>query len=60
MCCQFLPSSPPIVQKMYWLTSYCFENRSRADVSPLNNEEIAMPAITMKRSDVLPRVVERR
>ena len=60
MCCQLLPSRPPMVQNMNWLTSYSRENSSSPEVRPLNSEEIAMPAITMKSSEVVPREVESR
>ena len=55
MCCQLLPSSPPIVQKTNWLTWYSREKSRSADVSPLNREEMAIPAMTMYRSEVVPR-----
>jgi len=55
MCCQLRPSSPPMVQKMNWLTRYSREKRRSADVRPLNSDEMAIPAMTMYKSDVVPR-----
>ena len=51
---------PPMVQKKYWLTSCSRANRSSAELMPLKSEETAMPAITMKSSDVAPRELEIR